>query len=504
MPAGAVEGFEELMAGLLAGSGEPPPQIRGQGQAQTDGGLIAQPSPVEGEALLEPRIEGLGEIDGHGEGVSSLGSQLAAASLPPAPAAQPADLTVAPAGPPMEIATTPPPQPLPASALASRSASTENLAADLQDTAAPLAPLAPLATPGQPTVQAPQATGSEPAEQARSVDNTFAAAAKMAEPAQTATSPPLAAGVKVTAEAPGQGDIPAPAAQTQAAASAGQSAAQTLLASALPAGLTGLRATQSGPQTAATSPADPGSDRDADGAAPAAAAKAAAKPVFGAPPPSPFALTGGPAPPITAKAEPVIAMAVQVTASEVTPVAAEATTAGELDAPDLPGSGQIAAGLGAGEFRDPSRVAATPATVADLAAQVARKLEGRSTHFDIQLTPEGLGKVDVRVDIDAQGRLTAAMAFDTPQAASEMRGRSGELVRALEQAGFDMSGGLSFSSPQDQGGGGRFAGQTLDREAWQDRAFQNAMGVADEADAAVTTARAYQPRLSATGVDVRI
>ncbi|MDP1988491.1 flagellar hook-length control protein FliK [Phenylobacterium sp.] len=149
-------------------------------------------------------------------------------------------------------------------------------------------------------------------------------------------------------------------------------------------------------------------------------------------------------------------------------------------------------------------MAATSATVADLAAQVSRKLQGRNTHFDIQLTPEGLGRVDVRVDIDSQGKLTAAMAFDNPHAAAELRGRAGDLQRALEQAGFDISGGLSFQSPQDGRGGGQFADQAPDREAWQGRAFQNALGVADEAETAAVAARLYQQRRSPTGVDLRI
>jgi hypothetical protein len=276
------------------------------------------------------------------------------------------------------------------------------------------------------------------------------------------------------------------------------------MASAVAAGMTSLRATQSNAVSTAAASVEQPSDSEAEAAEPAAVTKAAAKPVFGGPQVSPFALTGAPSAPIVVKPDSALAAVVQATSSEIQPAAVEPLSGAELDGPDLPGAGQISTSLTTPEIRDPSRLPATPATVADLAAQVSRKLEGRNTHFDIQLTPEGLGKVDVRVDIDAQGRLTAAMAFDNPQAAHELRGRSSELLRALEQAGFDMSGGLSFSSPQDQGSGGRFADQAPDREAWQGRAFQNALGVADDADAALAAARTYQPRLSATGVDVRI
>ncbi|WP_333587956.1 flagellar hook-length control protein FliK [Phenylobacterium sp.] len=136
-----------------------------------------------------------------------------------------------------------------------------------------------------------------------------------------------------------------------------------------------------------------------------------------------------------------------------------------------------------------------------MAAQVARKLQARSSHFEIQLQPEGLGRVDVRVDIDAQGRLTAALSFDNPQAASDLRQRAGELQRTLEQAGFDLSGGLSFQSPDDRRGA--FAEDRRDQQGGSARAFASALDMAESADAPVAV-RAYGRRPSDQGVDVRI
>ena len=206
------------------------------------------------------------------------------------------------------------------------------------------------------------------------------------------------------------------------------------------------------------------------------------------------------------EAQSLLATAAEPAATDSAPADVEIPdAAADLDAPDQSNTSTATSASATNpETREAGRAAATSATVADLAAQVSRKLQGRNTHFDIQLTPEGLGRVDVRVDIDAQGKLTAAMAFDNPHAAAELRGRSGDLQRALEQAGFDISGGLSFQSPQDGQGGGRFADQTPDREAWQGRAFQNALGVADEAETAAVAARLYQQRRSPTGVDLRI
>jgi hypothetical protein len=148
---------------------------------------------------------------------------------------------------------------------------------------------------------------------------------------------------------------------------------------------------------------------------------------------------------------------------------------------------------------------ATPETVANLAGQIVKKLGGRSTQFDLQLDPAGLGKVNVRIEINADGRVSAAMSFDTPQAAAELRARANELQRALAQSGFDVSGGLSFDVTQDQGRGSgqQNAFQNNDnsgRQAFRGRAFAAALETAGDAAQAALIDRRATP----SGVDVRI
>jgi hypothetical protein len=144
-------------------------------------------------------------------------------------------------------------------------------------------------------------------------------------------------------------------------------------------------------------------------------------------------------------------------------------------------------------------VRGSPQTVANLAAQIAKKLDGRSTRFDVQLDPAGLGKVDVRVEIDAAGKMSAALNFDNQQAASELKSRAGELQRAMEQAGFDLSGGLSFDV---SGQGGQAQGQDGDSSpGFRGRAFQAVLE--GGADSAVNPQTAYR-QASASGVDIRI
>ena len=151
-------------------------------------------------------------------------------------------------------------------------------------------------------------------------------------------------------------------------------------------------------------------------------------------------------------------------------------------------------------------VRGSPQTVANLAAQIAKKLEGRSTRFDVQLDPAGLGRVDVRMEIGASGRMTAAMTFDTPQAAAELRSRAAELQRHLEQAGFDMSGGISFDVAGDRGQG-RQAQHNQDNDtgqAFRGRAFQNALATAGEAAQSAASGALNLRRSLLSGVDIRI
>ncbi len=101
--------------------------------------------------------------------------------------------------------------------------------------------------------------------------------------------------------------------------------------------------------------------------------------------------------------------------------------------------------------------------------------------------------------------MTAAMSFESPQAAAELRARSNELQRALEQAGFDLSGGLSFDVAGDRGDGrGAAQQQQNDGAAWRGRAFQAVLGTAGDAVESASSLALNYGRRSTTGVDVRI
>lgn len=121
---------------------------------------------------------------------------------------------------------------------------------------------------------------------------------------------------------------------------------------------------------------------------------------------------------------------------------------------------------------------ATVETTAQLAAQIARKLDGRSTRFDMVLTPEDLGRVDVSLEIGKDGQLSARLAFDNPAAAADLKGRADELRRQLQEAGFQVAGdALDFSQRDPSAGGGAF-----ERQQQRNALFAGGSRLAAQAD----------------------
>ena len=132
-------------------------------------------------------------------------------------------------------------------------------------------------------------------------------------------------------------------------------------------------------------------------------------------------------------------------------------------------------------------VRGAPETVARLAAGMIDRLEARSGRFDLQLDPLGMGSVDVRVQIGADGQLTASLGFESAKAAADLRGRADELRQSLEQAGFTVADdGLSFDfTGQGQGQQDRPAPDLADSRRGG-AAFARAL-VAQEAPPVVST-----------------
>jgi flagellar hook-length control protein FliK len=154
-------------------------------------------------------------------------------------------------------------------------------------------------------------------------------------------------------------------------------------------------------------------------------------------------------------------------------------------------------------------VRGSPETVATLSAEIVKKADAKTTRFDVALTPEGLGKVDVRIEIGRDGALTASMRFDTVHAAQELRGKAHELRQALADAGFNVAdNALSFDVSSQ---GGQSQNPFFAFEGWGDqgqrafpgRAFQAALTGEED----ITITPELLPGLKTvadSGLDIRI
>ncbi|MEP6831149.1 MAG: flagellar hook-length control protein FliK [Rhizomicrobium sp.] len=81
-----------------------------------------------------------------------------------------------------------------------------------------------------------------------------------------------------------------------------------------------------------------------------------------------------------------------------------------------------------------------------LAVSVAARAMSGAKQFEIRLDPPELGRVDVRLSIDASGKTQAHMTADQPQTLDLLQKDATTLTQALRDAGLDVSqSGLNFS-----------------------------------------------------------
>jgi flagellar hook-length control protein FliK len=100
------------------------------------------------------------------------------------------------------------------------------------------------------------------------------------------------------------------------------------------------------------------------------------------------------------------------------------------------------------------QVTAQPApNIPALAVEIAAKSQSGAKQFDIRLDPPELGRVDVRLSIDAAGKASAHLTADRPRTLDLLQKDSTSLTRALRDAGLDVSqDGLNFSLRQQASG----------------------------------------------------
>ncbi len=89
--------------------------------------------------------------------------------------------------------------------------------------------------------------------------------------------------------------------------------------------------------------------------------------------------------------------------------------------------------------------------LAALAVSIAAKSKDGQNEFNIRLEPAELGRVDVRLSVDAAGKAQAHLTADKPQTLQMLQRDSQSLERTLRDSGLDLSNnGLNFSLKGEQ------------------------------------------------------
>lgn len=114
---------------------------------------------------------------------------------------------------------------------------------------------------------------------------------------------------------------------------------------------------------------------------------------------------------------------------------------------------------------DPIVARATPAA-AQVAREIVRRFDGETTKFEMRLDPPELGRVEVRLEVTRDHKVTAVLSADSPQALTELARHARELEQSLQSAGLELSdAGLSFDLSQSREDGDDASGQNSSRGA---------------------------------------
>ena len=122
---------------------------------------------------------------------------------------------------------------------------------------------------------------------------------------------------------------------------------------------------------------------------------------------------------------------------------------------------QAAANAGATAGQPAGNAAPAPSrTVTGLASQIVQNLDSKITRFEVTLDPEGMGRVNVSVEISAKGEMSARLSFQHADSAHALASESMALRQSLADAGFTLkSEDLTFQSGGQGGAGGFGNGQ---------------------------------------------
>ena len=102
-----------------------------------------------------------------------------------------------------------------------------------------------------------------------------------------------------------------------------------------------------------------------------------------------------------------------------------------------------------------------PTTTQTLAAQITRKFNDGGRVFDIRLDPPELGRVEVRLELGPDNKVSALLSAERADTLSELQRNARDLEKALADAGLELGeDGLSFSLSEDNGAFSGFQNET--------------------------------------------
>jgi hypothetical protein len=123
-----------------------------------------------------------------------------------------------------------------------------------------------------------------------------------------------------------------------------------------------------------------------------------------------------------------------------------------------------------GEAATEAGVARTAPVALQVAREIVRRFDGGSTRFELRLDPPELGRIEVRLDVSRDHRVTAVIAADNPQSLTELARHARELEQQLHSAGLTLSeNGLSFDLRQGARGDDSGDGADHTNHAGQER-----------------------------------
>ena len=154
-----------------------------------------------------------------------------------------------------------------------------------------------------------------------------------------------------------------------------------------------------------------------------------------------------------------------------------------------------------------SEAAASPTravTLSEVGETIAARSHAGHSRFDIRLSPDELGGVDVRVEVRSSGEVRAHLVVERTETLDLMLRDQRQLERSLADAGLDVgSSGLQFSLKQQPSGDGGQGWRAYDETRNQGGETRRAASEDETAGAAASAAIAYR-NTRVGGVDLRV